>query len=757
VTTGGLTITSMAEGYQSDVWLGTNKGIHRLNRSNLSVEQSGLLLDQHITALHSNGYNIFGATDKGAIYSFAYGQEPRLIRQPQGEGMAIYSLFVDSRNLIWFCDDRMGCSRLNQETGNEKLFQQNVPVPEYDGRGGKFTEYNSTVWAVMNHGGYGYYNRETDEVEYFHNDPINPWNLSNTVYATCELPEGVIWESTSRRGLDKLEMLKNTIVRKKLVENPVSPAENEIRAMYYDEKRKLLLLGNKHNTLYLFRSDGSHTTITADDSGHPLGRLYGITKDKKGNYLLCSKDFGLFKMTPQGNGGWSLKNYRHDANNKYSLSSNGAYKAVEDKEGNIWIATYGGGVNLLTKNASGQEIVLHRGNDMRRYPRDSYQKVRAISLDKYGNVWAGTTDGILILSYKNRHLSIEKLQNPSEDEHILMSNDIVCLECDKQGQMWVGTNGGGLSHTIGQEGDNCWLFENFGAHDGLPSEELRSITFDQHNNVWFAADRIICSYNTEKKVFTTFSNLDGVDETMLSEGAAISTDKDEILFGTIDGYYVVDRQRLMNGNGSLLKLRITDFFINDEIQSPRLNSNFDYYPPESRSIKLPARGMQFAFRFAAMNYQLQHRVHYQYMLEGYDDEWKNADVSRIARYSNVPGGTYKFKVKAFLLESPDKYDMRTIEIIVPSSALLSPLALAIYLLLSLIALFLVFKHRGELAGKWRNYRASRKKAQETSKQQEEKTDEYEVIDGSIEEENAEIIVASHEETADNKEKNSAET
>nr|MCR4584066.1 hypothetical protein [Prevotella sp.] len=47
VTTGGLTITSMAEGYQSDVWLGTNKGIHRLNRSNLSVEQSGLLLDQH--------------------------------------------------------------------------------------------------------------------------------------------------------------------------------------------------------------------------------------------------------------------------------------------------------------------------------------------------------------------------------------------------------------------------------------------------------------------------------------------------------------------------------------------------------------------------------------------------------------------------------------------------------------------------------------------------------------------------------------
>lgn len=117
-------------------------------------------------------------------------------------------MFIDSHGLIWFCDDRMGAYRLNTEAGNERFYEQTVLVPEFDGRGGVFREANGVVWVRMNHGGYGYYDREKDEVVYFHNDPSNPWNLSNTVNASLELPEGVVWESTSRRGLEKLEILK---------------------------------------------------------------------------------------------------------------------------------------------------------------------------------------------------------------------------------------------------------------------------------------------------------------------------------------------------------------------------------------------------------------------------------------------------------------------------------------------------------------------------------------------------------------------
>ena len=665
ITAGELSITSMAEGYQSDIWLGTNKGIHRLDRRSLSLERDAILPEQHISCLYSNGYNIFAATKNGSIYSFAYGQEPKLLRNPNG--MGIFSTYVDSHGLVWFCDDRMGVSRLNPETGNEKFFQQTVLVPEQDGRGGEFNEHNGVVWIRMNHGGYGYYNRETDQVEYFHNDPSNPWNLSNTVNAALVIKEGVVWESTSRRGLEKLDILKDNIVRIRPVPDAVSTLENEIRALYYDKDRKVLMLGNKSSCIFMNYDNGRQEKITQDSQGNSFGRIYGISKDSKGNYWICSKDYGVFLMSPKANGGWDIKKFCYEEGNPQSLSDNAAYYAVEDKQGNIWIATYGGGVNLMIKDSRGGFIFQHPKNGMKEYPKNNtYLKVRTIEVDIEGNVWAGTTDGILIMRYEGKEVKIEKLKMPSEGDQVLMSNDIIILKRDNRGHMWVGSNGGGIAYSIGKDKDGNWLFENYGAKDGLPSEEIRSITFDQHGNAWFATEHIISTLDIEKKIFTTFSNLDGVDETMMSEGGAITLENDDILFGTINGYYVVDRSKLMAEKGSLLKLQITDFFVNGELQSPRFNDNYDFYAPMARRIKLPINSKSFGFRFAAMNYALQHRVHYQYMLEGYEEEWHNAERNRIATYDKLKAGTYTFKVKAFLLESPEKFDLRTVEVVVPA-------------------------------------------------------------------------------------------
>lgn len=328
-------------------------------------------------------------------------------------------------------------------------------------------------------------------------------------------------------------------------------------------------------------------------------------------------------------------------------------------------------------------------------------KMRTIALDRDGRVWAGSTDGILLMSLKNGKITIEKMQNSEEEpEKILMSNDIVYLVSDKNGYMWVGTNGGGLAHATGKDSKGTWLFESFGTEDGLPSEEIKGMTFDQHGNVWFATDHILCSYDVQKKIFTTYSNLDGVDETLCSEGAAITLPNGNILFGTLNGYYTVDRKKLITNNGSMLKLRITDFFINDKLVSPNLNDYFNYYVPEAKRVVLTNHDLSFSFRFAAMNYQLQHRMNYQYKLEGYDMDWRNADKKRLAYYANVPTGTYRFKVKAFLLESPDKYDMRTIEVVVPPYFLLSSNAVWIYMLgILIISLVLMFWRQHRIAAK----------------------------------------------------------
>ena len=680
ITTADMTITSMAEGYMNDVWLGTDKGIHRLDVSNMTIERKGYFLDENITCLYSNGYNIFAGTKSGKILSFSYGQEAEVIRS--GE-TAINSIFADSHGIIWFADVRPGIIRYNPATKNEKHFTQELRVPNYDGVGSMCNEVNGIVWVRMNHGGYGYYNREKDEVEYFHNDPSNSWNLSNTVNAALELPEGVVFESTSRRGLEKLEIMNKTIVRKRLIESPTSDMDNEVRGIFFDKAKNRLYISNKSGTLFIINSDGSKTTYTKTDAGAPFGRIYGISKDSQNNIWLSSKDNGIFRLSPKGEG-FSVVNMKHNDNDEMSLSDDHAYLTTEDKYGNIWVATYGGGVNIFVRKKDGSYHVYSPQNMLKKYPQQGYQKVRTIEIDKDGNIWAGTTDGILIMTLKGDKFTATPLTVPSDPLKGLASNDIICLRRDQEGTMWVGTNSGGLSRTTTKDENGSWQFESYGIEAGLPSEEIRSITFDNKGNVWFATDNILCSFDTQKKILTTFSSLDGVDDTMCSENAAISLPGGKILFGTLDGYYTVDRSNLINKTGSLLKLRITDFFLDDEQQSPRLNDTFDYYVPESRSVKLPKHGGVFTFRFAALNYQLQHRTHYQYRLLGYESEWNNADKERTASYSDLPAGTYLFQVKAFLLESPENYDMRTMEVIIPPYFLLSTSAVWLYLFILMV-------------------------------------------------------------------------
>ena len=687
ITTGQLKPTVVVEGYKGDLWVGTDKGVRRLSANHESLSQNAILGEESITAMYSNGYNVYVGTKSGKVYSCAYGQDPRFIKDT---GKAINSIFRDSYGTVWISTGDQGISRINEKTGDMKEFTQVVLVPEYDVTGVKVSEVAGTVWLTMSHGGFGYYNRATDEVEYFHNNPANTWDLSNTVAAYLALPEGVVFESTSRRGLEKLEIQKRTIERRKLFEDSaIENNENETRAMYYDSHYKVVLIGNKKGSLII--TDGTNKTIVrGEDKGMPFGRIYGIMKDRRGDYWISTKGNGLFRLSPRAkdggygalcSGGFDFTNFRNNPDNKYSISSDLVYKTIEDKYGNIWVATYGGGVNVIKRGKDGRILFLNRNNVMTRYPNDAFLKVRTVTLDKYGKIWAGSTDGILVMSYFNNKVKIQIVGDNEDEEDNLQSKDVVCLACAHNGQMWVGTNGGGLSR-CDDYGKGVYVFDTFGSQDGLPSEEIKSITFDERGNVWFATDHILCSFDVRKQIFSTFTILDGVDDTLCSEDAAVTLPNGKILFGTLSGYYIVDRSKLVSTNGSVMRLRITDFMINGKIQSPRFNANFDYYIPDSRKVELPNHDDEFSIRFASLNYQLQHRIHYQYCLEGYEEDWNNADNTRTATYSGLPAGTYEFKVKAFLLESPDKYDMKTITIVVPPHFLLSQSAIWIYMILA---------------------------------------------------------------------------
>ena len=53
----------------------------------------------------------------------------------------------------------------------------------------------------------------------------------------------------------------------------------------------------------------------------------------------------------------------------------------------------------------------------------------------------------------------------------------------------------------------------------------------------------------------------------------------------------------------------------------------------------------------------------------------------MATYENIPTGTYKFRVRASLIESPEKFDERVITVVIPPTFLLSTSAIWIYIVL----------------------------------------------------------------------------
>lgn len=97
----------------------------------------------------------------------------------------------------------------------------------------------------------------------------------------------------------------------------------------------------------------------------------------------------------------------------------------------------------------------------------------------------------------------------------------------------------------------------------------------------------------------------------------------------------------------------------------------------------------------------------------------------------MPAGTYRFQVKAFLLESPENYDLRTIEVVIPPYFLLSASAIRFYLLLiAILACVLLWRYQEQLRKRFHQPAASEDTHQqaETTHNNEEKTDEYEIID-----------------------------
>ncbi len=116
----------------------------------------------------------------------------------------------------------------------------------------------------------------------------------------------------------------------------------------------------------------------------------------------------------------------------------------------MWIATHGGGINLLQETADGEIRFLHNGNLLKDYSKDKFNKVRVIK-EVNNTLLVGTTEGLITFSCNfERPEEIKFYTNVRIPDlaSSLSSNDVIYIYTDSRQNSYVLTFTGGINQII---------------------------------------------------------------------------------------------------------------------------------------------------------------------------------------------------------------------------------------------------------------------------------------------------------------------
>jgi len=162
--------------------------------------------------------------------------------------------------------------------------------------------------------------------------------------------------------------------------------------------------------------------------GKTFGLVTGITQDING-YMWFATQQGLYSFN-----GYQTKFYTHDSSNSNSIGNNRLESILADSIGNLWIGSFGSGLDRLNLATGIFTHFRHNENDQYSLGNDT---VTAILRDKQGILWIGTFNGLNQFDPKTKKF-IHYRYNANDPESI--SNNLVkFIYEDRQETIWIGT------------------------------------------------------------------------------------------------------------------------------------------------------------------------------------------------------------------------------------------------------------------------------------------------------------------------------
>ncbi|MDO6854076.1 two-component regulator propeller domain-containing protein [Cellulophaga lytica] len=327
-------------------------------------------------------------------------------------------------------------------------------------------------------------------------------------------------------------------------------------------------------------------------------------------------------------------------------------RITEDKNGNIWIV-YVDKVIKINLDENGDLINTEFLYDHPFFAKNKPTLSRVIYVDPlYNYVWLGTDlDGLYRINNAKGSLKDAKIKqfvHNKKDSLSLPSNFVTSIIRLPNDELWVGTEGGGISNII-KSSTNKPKFIPYSEKQGLSNNVVKSFQADKNNNLWISTNIGLNKFNTTNKEFRNFNKSDGLPFEDFWY-ASNKLDNGYMLFSGLDGFCYFKPEQISNEE-ILPKLQFSDLKIFNKTIHPGdtinnrvlLNKTIN----ELTSLKLKHNENVFSVEAASLHFSNTKNHSIKYRLLPANKEWIEVPShQKIIYYNGLQPGKYKLEVMA---------------------------------------------------------------------------------------------------------------
>lgn len=520
-------VMAMLEDKEGNLWIGTNITLSVYNRSlnnfiNYDFTKIGWI--RSLCADH-NG-NIWVGTYSGLFYFNtkthkinAYKVDPTDDRALNSE--MILCVFEDSKSNVWV-GTKVGLHLFNPKDGSFKRFLHNkensYTISDNTVRTIAEDKYGN-LWIGTSEGGLNRMNAQSQTFTHFKNSKSDKNTLSNnSIFKILFDNTDKLWVGTED-GLNifdpnngKVQRVKSSISGKYSAMGGF--VGRSVRDIYLDNCGiywiSTLQGGvNKYDVNLAFFNHKQFNP--SDANGLTAGSITSFAESPSGDIYVGTDGGGLNNFNKK------TGFIKHFSLNK-SKENGEVILALEPSGNELWVGTYLDGLYAVntTTNTVRNFAISKSKTDFSNIP------INCLKADRQGNIWIGTNgNGIYVYHPKTGELlHFDKILPLNGGRNLFLNGYITTIEEDKQGKLWFGSNGSGIA--VFDPMQKTFVVLNHG-NSKLPLDRVLSIYCSKLGHIWVGVfGGGLCLYNPKNKEFSQYS-----EEQLLSNGVIYKILEDE--------------------------------------------------------------------------------------------------------------------------------------------------------------------------------------------------------------------------------------